>query len=232
MANAHHFDTQTVAKAYDRRSGIYDITVAKSEFPYHIQALKHVEFRENMKILEVATGPGRVALELLNKMDATSDLSGIDLSSKMIQKTKSRLRKAGFSNFELRVGDCHHLPWPDNYFDVVYNGYMMDLLPDEDIPPALQEFYRVLKPGGKLVLVNMSKENQQKNFLESIYIKLPKLLALYLMGNCRPVQLAQTAAEANFRRVKRTYLGGKHPSEIVTGFKPNFETMGAQNEPA
>lgn len=49
------------------------------------------------------------------------------------------------------------LPFPDATFDVLYNGYMLDLLGLRDISIALGEFRRTLKPGGRLVLVNMTK---------------------------------------------------------------------------
>lgn len=53
--------------------------------------------------------------------------------------------------------DARELSFPDETFDLVYNAYIFDLMDAEDFPVILSEFWRVLKPGGRLVLVNMSK---------------------------------------------------------------------------
>ena len=79
--------------------------------------------------------------------------------------------------------DARKLDYPDDTFDILYNGYMLDLIPLADMTPILSEFRRVLKPGGRLVLLNMSKRDDQSlSGRERLYGKLPATLVLYLMG--------------------------------------------------
>ena len=137
-----------------------------------------------------------------------------------LKLTESLLRREGYSNVDLREADCRNLPFADNSFDVLYNGYMLDLIPLTDMPSILSEYKRVLKPGGRLVLLNMSKKDDQTITLyEKLYMKLPASFVLNYMGACRPVLMEQHIREVGFQDVEREYIGSIIPSEIVTGFK-------------
>ena len=219
MINAYRISNSKTIRAYNLRSGFYDKTIAKSEFSYHLRALDKIEWHPEMKILEVATGPGRVIAEIAGRVEEGSTLFGLDISRKMLALARKRLENLGLNNFELKTGDCRELPWPDNQFDLLYNGYMMDLIPFEDMHTVLREFKRVLKPGGQLMLVNMSKESDEPSVLERLYERLPRSLALYIMGNCRPVRMEERVVEAGFISVKREFLKGLHPSEIIIAEK-------------
>jgi demethylmenaquinone methyltransferase/2-methoxy-6-polyprenyl-1,4-benzoquinol methylase len=126
----------------------------------------------------------------------------------------------GFHNLVLKEADCRTLPFDDNSFDLLYNGYMLDLIPEQDMPQILGEFKRVLRSGGRLVLLNMSKAGDAPTFREKLYQRLPAKLVLYLMGGCRPVLMEKLARSTGFIDVSRTFLDGKAPSEIVLGAKP------------
>lgn len=220
MIDAYKMTPATIARAYDLRSTIYDATIAKSEFSYHLKALEKVQWRSAMKILEVATGPGRVLAKLAEQADESTTLYGLDLSQKMLDRTRKRLDKLKYKKYTLKKGDCRRLPWPDSHFDLLYNGYMMDLIPNEDMGEILNEFLRVLKPRGQLILLNMSKPGDQNSVLEKAYRTLPGHLALYFLGNCRPVRMKEYVVAAGFAKVEREYLSGRHPSEIITAAKP------------
>lgn len=219
MIDARRISPQKIARVYDFRSRMYDYTVARSEFGYHLEALKRVRWQPEMKILEVAPGPGRVLAKLAEEVDEATKLYGLDVSRKMLGLARKRLDRQGFTRYELRQGDCRLLPWPDNSFDLLYNGYMMDLMPNVDMGGVLAEFYRVLKPGGQLILLNMSVRDGSLGLWERLYLTLPDFMVHYLMGNCRPVRMEGCVVEACFTEVNREYLGGRHPSEIITAIK-------------
>jgi len=97
---------------------------------------------------------------------------------------------------------------------------MFDLLPLKDMPVILSQFRRVLKAGGRLVLVNMSKEQpENRTWWGRLYQRLPRSWAAYLLGGCRPVLLESLVQDAGFCEVRREFIRGLLPSEIVTAGK-------------
>lgn len=137
----------------------------------------------------------------------------------MLQLTNRRMYQARFTNLDLREADCRDLPFEDNTFDVLYNGYMLDLIPLADLAPVVAEFHRVLKPGGRLILLNMSKADDKITPLEKLYPRLPGSFVLYFFGICRPVLIEGIVKEAGFQYVARKYLEGVVASEIITAVK-------------
>jgi demethylmenaquinone methyltransferase/2-methoxy-6-polyprenyl-1,4-benzoquinol methylase len=118
----------------------------------------------------------------------------------MLTQAQAKLETLGLiKRVELRQGNACELPYPDGTFDVVYNGYMFDLIPLDGFLPILQEMARVLKPGGKLVLVNMSKPDERKTFFEKIYER------GWAIMPCRPVLMSPYLPAAGFTDVQRFY---------------------------
>lgn len=98
---------------------------------------------------------------------------------------------------------------------------MLDLLPLKELRPVLDEFRRVLKPGGRLSLVNFSKESDGKRSLyESAYSIAPSFIVPYMFGGCRPVFIEGLAREAGFLNVRREFVKNIVPAEVVTAEKP------------
>jgi demethylmenaquinone methyltransferase/2-methoxy-6-polyprenyl-1,4-benzoquinol methylase len=224
MIKAHEYQPQTIKQAYNRRGWIYSKTVAPMEWEYHLEALEQANLQPGEKVLEVAVGPGLTAVEIARRVGKEAVFSGMDISTSMLALTEQRLRSSGFSQFVLKEGSATQIPYSSNTFDVLYNGYMLDLIPEEEMPGILAEFKRVLKPEGRMILLNMSKADQETVlFRERLYQFLPPKLVLYLMGGCRPVLMEDLTLRAGFHQVRRTYLGGKAPSEIVTAMNPASE---------
>ena len=224
MIKAHEYQPQIVKQAYNRRGWIYSKTVAPMEWEYHLAALDQANIQPGENVLEVAVGPGLTAVEIAGRVGKETIFSGMDISTGMLALTEERLLANEFTQFQLKEGNASQIPFEDSRFDVLYNGYMLDLIPEREMPGILAEFKRVLKPGGRMILLNMSKANKEVVlFREKLYRLLPPRLVLYLMGGCRPVLMEDLTWQAGFRQVRRTYLGGKAPSEIVTATKPANE---------
>jgi len=120
-----------------------------------------------------------------------------------------------YINFDLREGDARSLPFPDDYFDVLYNSYMMDLIPTGEVPVVLREYQRVLKKDGMLILVNLSKKDQAPILWEKLYKVNP-----YILGACRPLMMEPFMRETGFRVIQREFRPGiLLPTEIVTALK-------------
>lgn len=167
-------------------------------------------------VLEVAVGTGLSFKHILAKNPSGHNY-GVDLTPAMLKKAQKRAKRSGQSNYTLSLGDAYALNFPDNKFDLVLNSYMFDLLPKADFVPVLQEFKRVLKPGGRLVQINMTPGKAWYNHLwEGLYRLHPVLL-----GGCRGVEMEIPFQQAGFRQVKREYISQRtFPSEVVKGVKP------------
>lgn len=221
MIAAKEFPLEIIKRAYNRRSWIYSKTVAQMEWTYHLTALDQANIKAGEKVLEVAVGPGLTIVELAKRAGRDTRIYGIDTSTGMLSLAEQNLRAHGFSNFQLKEADSRQLLFEDNTFDVLYNGYMLDLIPEQDMPKILSEFHRVLKPGGRIILLNMSKRDAAaKTSRERLYSILPAKFVLYILGGCRPVLMEEMVKAADFEHTARTYLNGKFPSEIVIAKKP------------
>ena len=235
MIKANDYQPQEVKRVYNRRSWIYSKTVAPMEWEYHLQALDQARIQAGEKVLEVAVGPGLTLLELARRVGKDTMIYGMDISTTMLRLTEQRLRTNGFSRFQLKEGNAQQLPFEDNVFDVLYNGYMLDLIPEQDMLSILAEFHRVLRPEGRMVLLNMSKPNREAViFREKLYKWLPPTLVLYVMGGCRPVLMEEPTRNAGFIDAQRTYMGGKAPSEIILAtkaFDKNNQVAKLENKP-
>jgi len=220
MIEAGKYTVHDVRAIYSRRSRIYSKTVAPLEFPNHLRAIEKAAIQPHDLVLEVAVGPGLALRQLAQKVDPSTVVQGVDLSPGMLAVARNTLQTAGITNVTLSEGSATNLTFPDETFDVLYNAYMLDLIPLAEMPKVLNEFWRILKPGGRLVLLNMSKPDAQTTTLrERLYPLLPPKLALYLIGGCRPVLMEKPVQQAGFQGIEREFVPGKFPSEIVTAVK-------------
>lgn len=211
--------SDTLKKVYNVLSRFYGFTAAPLERKPRLRGLELVSIQPQDKVLEAAVGPGATMLEILKRVDRTNIVYGVDFSSGMLEKTRYTVMKAGFFNVDLRQSDARSLPFEDNTFDVLYNSFMLDLIPLADMPVVLSEFRRVLKNGGRLALVNLSKD-KGFSLSEKLYQATPDRLIPYFFGGCRPVIMEAPVRAAGFRDVQREYVKNHViPSEVVVARK-------------
>jgi ubiquinone/menaquinone biosynthesis C-methylase UbiE len=193
-------DPKKIAKLYTRLSKYYD-PFTGYEPRHHREALKLAAIKEGDLVLEVAVGTGRAVVGIANAVGQKGRVYGVDLTEAMLKRAAAKLKREGLlAKVDLAQGSAFSLPFEDGKFDVLYNAYMLDLIDTPQIPPVLVEFKRVLKPGGRLVLVNMSKNTKRKTLFEFFYEKGPNVY-----GNCRPVLAGPLAEEAGFENIRRVY---------------------------
>ena len=145
---ADTLDRSTVEKAYARWAPVYDLVFGKV-FQAGRSAATAAAERVGGRILEVGVGTG-IALP---DYAPTNRLVGIDISAPMLRKAQERVAEHGLTNVEaLAVMDAKHLAFPDNFFDVVVAQFVITAVPDPEA--TLDEFARVVKPGGEIILVN------------------------------------------------------------------------------
>lgn len=213
-------EVRHIRRAYDFYSFFYGRLMGPLEKKARMRGLDRAAIRPGERVLEVAVGPGATLVEIVKRAGQSGTVSGVDLSPKMLAVARERVRAAGFGPVDLREADARRLPFAGDSFDVLYNSYMLDLIPLAELPGIVREFRRVLRPGGRLVLVNLSKEGEeQRTWLERLYSSLPPWGVSYLMGGCRPVVLGNLVRQEGFVEVRREFMAWPFPSEIVSARK-------------
>jgi ubiquinone/menaquinone biosynthesis C-methylase UbiE len=101
-----------------------------------------------MHVLEVGPGNGRYTMATARRVGEYGRIVAIDIEPKMIERVRARVEAEGIANIEARVADVYDLPFDHASFDAVTMIAVIGEIPDP--VQAIQEFHRVLKPGGKL----------------------------------------------------------------------------------
>lgn len=146
-------DTKEVIQNYwDYRSDTYTKSVIdqteEERRSWMEMVSEAIEGEQNLKILDVGTGPGFLALICA---EMGNEVTAVDLSESMITKAKENAKMRGVS-IDLMQGDAEKLQLPDDHFDVVMNKYLLWTLPDPT--KALMEWKRVLKDGGMIIAID------------------------------------------------------------------------------
>lgn len=200
-----------LAGIYGRIAPAYDLWARLTESKARDRCLELAAIQNGEDVLEVAVGTG-LAFEKILAANPSGRNEGIDLTEAMLIRADRKAAKTQSNNYRLRVGDAYDLEFPDESFDVLVNNYMFDLLPQQDFLTVLEEFKRVLRPGGRLAMVNMTTGERWYNGIwERIYRINPALL-----GGCRGVSLVPLLEECGFRKIRREFMSQlTFPSEIV-----------------
>jgi demethylmenaquinone methyltransferase/2-methoxy-6-polyprenyl-1,4-benzoquinol methylase len=199
MIEATHRAPDQVIKYYAWRASNYDAG-ASFEVEHHAEALQLADVQQGQRVLDVACGTGRGTVGLAQAVGESGRVDALDLSEGMIGQARRKIEELGLANrVHFKQGNAKELPYPDGTFDVVYNGYMFDLIPLDGFLPILNEMARVLKRDGKLVLVNMSKPDEKRTFYEKVYAK------GWAVMPCRPVLMSPYLEQAGFAEIQRLY---------------------------
>ena len=209
---------EDVPAIYTRLAPLYELWARLTESRARRRVMELASVRPGEDVLEVAMGTG-VQLVGLAAANPTGRTVGLEPSAGMLRQARRRIDVAGISDrVELVDGSALELPFADESFDLLVNGYMLDLLPRKEIPRALAEFKRVLRPGGRLVLSNMTKGvRRRERVWDWLYAH-----GVVLTANCRGVLAEPVLRQLGFADIRREYLvQSNFPTEIVTATKEN-----------
>jgi phosphatidylethanolamine/phosphatidyl-N-methylethanolamine N-methyltransferase len=141
-------DRHVMEKAYARWAPVYD-RLCGPIFIDGRRAAAQAAREHGGRILEIGVGTGLS----FDDYDASTEITGIDMSEPMIARARERLDSGRYPFVkELAVMDAHNLSYPDATFDCVVGQFVITLV--EDPEGVLSECARVLKPGGEIILVN------------------------------------------------------------------------------
>ncbi len=206
---------QQVTDVYAGKAAVYDVWGKLTESKAQRRCIEMAAIQDGESVLEVAVGTGLTFQQILQKNPSGLN-EGLDLTEAMLAEAKEKAALTKARNYRLRVGDAYKLDFADTSFDLLINNYMFDLLPEEDFPRVIGEFKRVLKPGGRLVLVNMARNGRWYNKVwDTVYRIQPAW-----MGGCRGVSMLEFVQAAGFQQVSREFISQmSFPSEIIYGVK-------------
>jgi demethylmenaquinone methyltransferase/2-methoxy-6-polyprenyl-1,4-benzoquinol methylase len=118
-------------------------------------AVRQIKFTDNGRILDVATGTGDVALEIAVLTPASVSIVGLDFSKEMVALGKEKIRISPFAQrITMQVAPCEAIPFPEESFDSVTIAFGIRNVVDR--LQGLKEMWRVLKPEGRVVILEFS----------------------------------------------------------------------------
>ncbi len=152
-----------VARMFDEISGGYDnlnrLLSARTDIGWRKKAIRKLKSGKPQHILDVATGTADMAL-LAWRMLNPQSISGIDISERMLEIGRKKIEKEGLvDKIRLIQGDAETIIFPDHSFDAVMVAFGVRNF--ENLEKGLAEMKRVLKPGGRLLVLEFSKPRRK-----------------------------------------------------------------------
>lgn len=147
-----------VARVFDSVAARYDIMNDVMSGGLHrlwkAMTVSQANVRAGQKVLDVASGTGDLALAFAKKVGPHGNVVMTDINDQMLARGRNRLIDAGYPT-QAVVCDAEHLPFPEGEFDLVTVAFGLRNMTDK--AAALKQMHRVLKPGGKLMVLEFSK---------------------------------------------------------------------------
>ncbi len=198
---------------YDKISSVYDVLAARSEGPIRKRGLAKLAASPGEVLLEIGFGTGQTLVELAAAVGPSGRLLGVDLSSGMATRTAARLAAQDLpAPVHLIRGDAEHLPLQRHMVDAIFMSFTLELFDTPAIPRVLAECRRVLRQGGRIGVVSLSKDappGMALDVFQWTHRHFPHLL------DCRPIYPRRMLEAAGFTIVSSTQERMWVPVEIV-----------------
>jgi phosphatidylethanolamine/phosphatidyl-N-methylethanolamine N-methyltransferase len=141
-------EAENIKKIYASYSRIYDFIFKRWFYPRQRYAIQSLNIQPGQRVLDVGVGTG-FSLSLYPRH---AQVTGIDLSSKMLREAQKKVQRENLSHVALLEMDASRLYFPDNTFDFVIAAFVISVVPDP--VQVIAEMKRVSKPEGQLVIIN------------------------------------------------------------------------------
>lgn len=214
-----------VNSMFDRISGVYDrmnrVMTAGLDRTWRRKAVDRAEVGAGDRVLDLCCGTGDLAIEAASRVGPAGEVIGADFSEPMLEIAREKPPTEGHAAVTWVNADALDLPFPDHCFDAVTIGFGARNLADLD--RGLNEMRRVLKPGGRLVILEITQPRRQplKGFFALWFDRLVPLVGrvagdsaayTYLPDSVRTFPdadaLADRLAAAGFDWVRWTVMAG------------------------
>jgi len=151
---------------------------------------------EGETVLDLGSGAGFDCFLAANKVGKVGKVIGVDMTPEMIEKARENAQKSNYQNVEFRLGEIENIPAADNSVDAVISNCVINLAPDKG--RVFQETFRVLKPGGRLMVSDIVLLKELPEFIRDS-------IAAYVgcvSGAMRKENYLGAIKKAGFREVK------------------------------
>ena len=190
-------------QAYDRAS-----RWSRMEEPFERRAqlagIRLLRVQPSEHVLEIGCGAGGALVALARRVGPGGRVVGVDLSPGMIHLAAARLRRAGLAGrAELMVADAIAIPFGDESFDAVFMSFTLELFDTPEIPLVLAECRRVLRPGGRIGVVALSRAapvSRLTRLYQRLHDRFPATL------DCRPIHARLAIEAAGFDRARSAFV--------------------------
>jgi len=212
------FQSKSETKAfYNKIAKAYDLLAEHSEGPVRQAGLEKLAAQKGEKILEIGFGTGHCLVAIANAVGPEGKAYGIDISEEMLKHTMELAKRDGVADrMEVHCGDATHLPFTDGMLDAIFMSFTLELFDTPEIPKVLDECKRVLRPGGRIGVVGMSKEDAHGavfDLYEWSHRHFPNFV------DCRPIFVRRALEGAGFSVREAEKMTMWVPVEIVVAVK-------------
>lgn len=177
-------------------------------------ALRSLSLKPGLRVLNAGSGTGKDHQKIVEELFPGGDAIALDLSWEMIRLTRDKTSSPSLQAAVDRI------PLRDGSFDRIFSSYVLDLIPGRDMSSVLSEFKRLLRPGG--IMVNVSLSRGQSLTSQGViwaWLKLYSAAPL-VCGGCRPISLYNLTKEIGFSRVMWEIVEQFGvPSEIIVAVR-------------
>jgi ubiquinone/menaquinone biosynthesis C-methylase UbiE len=202
---------------YNKISAVYDLLAEHSEGPVRQTGIEKLAVAPGEHVLEIGYGTGHSLVQLAKAVGQEGKVFGIDLSEGMRAQARERLAKERLiDRVELSCTDATRLPYPEGSMDAVFLSFTLELFDTPEIPEVLAECKRVLRAGGRIGVVALTREGPEGFAVEAYewtHEHFPNLL------DCRPIFVRRSLEDAGFSIQDATITKMWVPVEIVVAEK-------------
>lgn len=203
---------------YNKIAKVYDLLSEEAEKPMREAGLKMLAARPGERLLEIGFGTGHCLVEIAKAVGPQGKAFGIDIADGMVSLAQQLLEREGLAaRSRIERGDAEQLPYDADSLDGIFFSFTLELFDTPELPKVLAECRRVLRSGGRLVVVAVSREGEHGlmfNLYEWTHKHFPNLM------DCRPIYARRALEAAGFATRQAEVKSMWVPVEIVTAVKP------------